>query len=347
MALRFIQAGLGGWGYSWARDVLMKNEQVELVACVDISEEILQRVRTELGIQQTFTSLEEALDTVETDAVLITSPLPAHAPLALTALRAGKHVLLEKPFAATIEEARHLVEVAEQQNVILAISQNYRFYPAVQAVRKLIQNNTLGPVASVNLDFRRYDNTAPVETYRHYHIWQPLLVDMSIHHFDLMRYVLGQEPTQISCTTWSPSWSRYKEDPAGAATISFTGGAVVSYRGNWVSTGPETPWAGEWHMECEQGEIVWTSRGAGPEDERVTVRPRGKRPYGLRLPEVPKQDRHGSLTSFIQAVQTGEEPSISGRNNLPTLALMFASVEAATSGKPVTFEQQSTTISQQ
>jgi predicted dehydrogenase len=107
----------------------------------------------------------------------------------------------------------------------------------------------------------------------------------------------------------------------------------VNYRGSWVSTAPQTNWAGEWHMECEKGEIVWTSRGELP--ERVMLRPLGKRPRSVKLPEYPLVDRAGSLQAFVQAVLSGEEPECSGRNNLKTLALMFASVEAARTGLPV------------
>ncbi len=102
-----------------------------------------------------------------------------------------------------------------------------------------------------------------------------LLVDMSIHHFDLMRMLLGKEPTRIMAQTWNPSWSNFVDAPTGSALISFAGGAVVTYSGSWVSTAPQTNWAGEWHIECEHGEIIATSRGEKP--DYVAIRPLGKR----------------------------------------------------------------------
>lgn len=335
MALRIVQVGLGGWGQNWAAQVVSKSKEVETLAWVDIHAETLQRAQERLNLpaERCFPSLKQALDTVEIDAVLITANLPGHVPSALEALRAGKHVLMEKPFAPTVAEAQQVVETAAQQKRILMISQNYRYYPAVRVVADLVRKQTLGPVNAVNIDFRRYDNEAPRETYRHYGIWEPLLADMSIHHFDLMRMVLGQEPQQVICKTWNPAWSKYVEPAAGAATITFDGGAVVNYRGNWVSTGPQTNWAGEWHMECEQGEIIWTSRGELP--EYVMLRPRGKDARSIELPDYPLTDRSGSLHAFVQAVQSGQEPESSGRNNLKTLALMFASIEAARTELPV------------
>ena len=336
MTLRLIQVGMGGWGLNWATHVIQQSEDVALVACVDLEAGVLAQAQRLLNISPAhcFPALALALKAVEADAVLITATLPAHVLLALEALKAGKHVLLEKPFAPTVAEAQQVVEAATKRNRVLMISQNYRFFPAVQAVTALVREGKLGSIGSVSIDFRRYKNAAEPEGYRYYQIWQPLLVDMAIHHFDLMRYVLAQEPIQITCQTWNPPWSKYVDPPAAAATIVFDGGAVVSYRGSWVSPGPRTCWSGEWHIECAGGEIVWTSRDDTAPD-RVTVRPIGKRARQVKLPEMPLTDRRGSLESFVQAVRTGQEPACSGRDNLHTLALMLSAVESARSHLPV------------
>src|SRR6266516_6055503 len=335
MTLRIIQVGMGGWGRNWTKYVVSQNKNVKLVACVDAVPEMLEVAQKELSVpvERCFTSLEEAFASVDADAVLITASLQGHVPVALEALNAGKHVLLEKPFAPTVAEAQSVVDVAAQQGRVLMISQNYRYYPAVRAVHKLISEGTLGPVGTVNLDFRRYSNRATRESNIHYRIWQPLLVDMAIHHFDLMRMLLGQEAVHINVQSWNPLCSNYVEAAAGSATITFEGGAVVNYRGSWVSTTPQTNWAGEWHIECAGGEIIATSRGDKP--DYVAIRPLGKRLRTLKLPEVPLRDRHGTLAAFVQAVRTGEEPETSGRRNLKTLALMLAAVESAVSGQPM------------
>ena len=165
---------------------------------------------------------------------------------------------------------------------------------------------------------------------------QPLLADMSIHHFDLMRAMLGQEPVEVVCRAWNPPWSNFEEPAAAFATITFDGGAVVSYRGSWVSPGPKTPWAGEWRMECAGGEIAWTSRdNLGASVDRVTVRPLGKRAHRLDLPALPQIDRAGSLRAFARAVASGKQPESSGRDNLGSIRLMYAAIEASLTGAPV------------
>jgi predicted dehydrogenase len=338
MTLRLIHVGLGGWGSNWAKNVVELNKEVQTVAWVEVVPEALALAQETLKLpeERCFATLEDALARYDADAVLITASLPGHIPVTRAALQAGKHVLLEKPFAPTVAEAQEMVELAEKNQRILMISQNYRYYPAVRKVVELVNSQIVGPVTAVNIDFRQYDNTVPQATHRHYHIPHPLLMDMSIHHFDLMRLVLNQEPRRVVCTTWNPSWSKYDEAPAGAASIVFDQGTVVNYRGSWISTGEITNWAGIWHMECEKGEIVWTSRGALPES--VIIRPLGKPAETVKLPEVPATDRQGSLAAFVAAVQTGEEPECSGRRNLYTLALMFATIKAAETGLPINLE---------
>src|SRR6266567_2949949 len=73
-------------------------------------------------------------------------------------------------YVDAVAEAQSVVDAAAQQGRVLMISQNYRYYPAVRAVHKLISEGTLGPVGSVNLDFRRYSNRAPRESNIHYRI---------------------------------------------------------------------------------------------------------------------------------------------------------------------------------
>jgi predicted dehydrogenase len=342
MTLRLIQVGLGGWGSSWAENIVRPYKNVETVTWVEIVPAALQIARKRLALpeERCFTSLEDALNAFECDAVLVTASLPGHVPNALAALQAGKHVLMEKPFAPTIAEAQQLVELAEQQRLILMISQNYRFIPTVEAVVPLVREQILGRVSSVNIDFRRYANNAPVETNPHYRIWHPLLADMSIHHFDLMRLVLGQDAVQVTCKLWNPSWSHFVSPPAGVATITFEDGTIVNYRGNWVSPVPYTNWSGEWSMECEKGEIFWTGRGE--RGDRVTLRSPGEEKTSpVTLPTLQYADRSGSLHAFYEAVRTGVQPASSGRDNLKTLALMLAAIKSAETGLPVDIPQMS------
>ena len=337
-ALRLLQVGMGGWGRDWAWRVIPGVRTVKLVACVDLRPEALALARSQVGIpaDRCFTSLEAAIEATKPDAVLVTTLLPGHVPVVRAALESGKHVLVEKPFARRVADARRLVELAARRKLVLMVSQNYRFFPAVREVARLVRERALGDLGQIWIDFRRYSPVGPDGPSAHHADEQPLLIDMSIHHFDLLRLILGKEATSASCYSWNPHWSAFSGPPTAVASIVFEGGLVVSYRGSWISAGPTTPWAGEWRMEFEGGEILWTSRGedSGPA-EVVIVQRRGQAPTTVATPAMKRVDRWATLAEFADAIRNHREPQSSGRDNLGTLALVSAVVESAGRRRPV------------
>jgi predicted dehydrogenase len=336
--MRIVQVGLGGFGRNWAQEMIPQVSEVEVVATADVAEASRQAA-IEAGIadpKTCFATAEQAIEAGDPDAVLVTASLVGHVPAVRAALKAGKHVMVEKPFAPTVAEARELVDLAESSGLVLAVSQNYRFFPAVRAVQQLVRSGDLGQLHAVELDFRRFSGSDGRRGPHHF-LDEPLLVDMSIHHFDLFRTVLGQDATQITCKTWDPEWSLFSGPSEGVALIDFEDGVTASYRGSWVSHGTPTAWAGEWRMDFTDASVEWTSRGDGRDgwkSDEVWIR-RGDRRRRVELPTVSRTDRAGSLTEFTRAVLEGREPENSGRDNLSSLALTYAAVESAASGRTV------------
>jgi predicted dehydrogenase len=334
--MRIVQVGLGGFGRNWAEQMIPQVREVEVVATADLSD-ASREAAIEAGVASAgscFSSTEEAIAAADPDAVLVTASLVGHVPAVRAALEAGKHVMVEKPFAPTVAEGEQLVALAESKGLTLAVSQNYRFFPAVRAVRQLVADGELGDLHAVEIDFRRFSGVNGRRGPHHY-LDEPLLVDMSIHHFDLLRTVLGRNATEITCRTWDPDWSLFSGPSEGVAMIDFGSELTVSYRGSWVSHGDPTPWAGQWRMDFADGEIAWTSRGDGPEgwkSDQVWVRRNGEQPTKIELPTVERTDRAGTLTEFAAAITEGREPQNSGRDNIGTLGLTYAAVEAATTG---------------
>lgn len=374
MSIRIIHVGLGGWGGDWARNAIPPVPGVEVAAIADPSESTLRRVQAELGLGdgQAFASLTEALAAVEADAVVITAPAVTHVPLALEALEAGKHVLVEKPFANTAAEAVTAVRRAEELGLVIQVSQNYRTYPAPRAAQRLLAEGVLGELAAISIDFRRWDNDLPFEDHPHYRFPHPLINDMAIHHFDLLRKVTGQEAVRVYAKVKDPSYSKYLEEASAVITIEMADGLVVSYRGSWLSRGEPTPWAGEWHIAGEKGELYFTSRDGTAEDpaaaDVVTVRrpvledSRAEAPGagtadagapgaggrartgtvqeapadGLEVIELPRQelyDRSENLAIFRDAIENGTVPETAGAANLGSIALMEAAARSAASGQ--------------
>ncbi|GAA4968926.1 Gfo/Idh/MocA family oxidoreductase [Kineococcus glutinatus] len=333
---RLIQVGLGGWGGDWARNAVPAVGEVEQVAVVDARETTLRGAQQELGLPdgRCLTSLAAALAAVPADGVLVTAPVGFHVPLALEALEAGLHVLVEKPFASGVAEARAAVERAEDLGLVLQVSQNYRAYPAPQAVRDLVAAGAVGDLSVVHVDFRRWANDAPAATNRHHTFSHPLLHDMAVHHFDLLRMVTGRDAVRVYAKVTDPPWSRFREEASAVLTIEMAGGLTASYRGSWVSRGPQTAWDGEWALEGADGRITFTGRGGrGPADDVVHVSRGGGPPTPVPLPAPALWGRSAGLRQFARAIAGGPPPDVTGRSNLGTLALMEAATRSAASGR--------------
>ncbi len=336
--MRIIQVGLGGFGRDWAERVLPQVPEAEVVGTADVFAASRERAVAAglTSAEDCYASVEEALEATDAEAVLVTASLVGHVPAARAALSAGRHVLVEKPFAPSVAEAKELIDLADAQNLTIAVSQNYRFFPAVQAVSRIVAEQTYGDLHAVALDFRQMSGADGVPG-PHHALEEPLLVDMSIHHFDLIRFVLGREVTAVDLRTWDPAWSLFSGPSEGAGLIESGPELVTSYRASWVSSGLRTTWAGEWRMDFADAEVWWTSRGDGPEgwrSDEVRVR-QGGTVTSLTLPGVARVDRAGSLTEFLTAIREGREPSISGRDNLGSLATTYAAVESARTRQPV------------
>ena len=336
--MRIVQVGLGGFGRDWAKNIIPLVPEVEVVGTADLSPESRERAIAAgvTNARDCYATTEAALEASDPEAVLVTASLIGHVPAARAALESGRHVLIEKPFAPSVAEAKELIALADAHGLTVAVSQNYRFFPAVKAVQRIVAEETYGDLHAVAIDFRQMSGASGVAG-AHHALDEPLLVDMSIHHFDLVRAVLGREVTRVDLRTWNPSWSLFTGPSEGAGLIESGPELVTSYRASWVSSGLRTAWAGEWRMDFVDAEVWWTSRGDGPEgwrSDEVRVR-RGGDVEMLVLPKVARVDRAGSLTEFVTAIGEGREPVISGRNNLGSLATTYAAVESARLRQPV------------
>jgi predicted dehydrogenase len=335
--IKLIHVGLGHWGFNWARDVLADTDAARVVAYVDRDPAARERAQAELGVPASicFADLNAALSAVDSDAVLVSLPVDLHAATIEEALRAGKHVLTEKPFTPTLAEAATLIRLAEARRLLLMVSQNYRFYPATIAAARLVQSVRLGALRYVKVDFRR---NSQLDGHASPGVANPLLVDMAIHHFDLMRMIIGADPFALNCTAWTLPGSSFAGLPAASLTLRFPEGIVVSYRGNWLDLSPPTAWAGEWQMDFERGSAFWTARGGNrknlTDQDRLTVRRFGGSPIAQRIGALHRPGRAGLLAAFAKAVQTGAPPArfSSARDNIRTLAIAESALRSAARG---------------
>lgn len=333
--LRIVHAGMGAWGRDWM-PITAGAPDVDAVCWIDPSPEA-RAATVALGAppDRVLPDLRPALRDARAEAALVTTPIEHHVPVMIDALDAGCDLLVEKPFAPTMADAAMVLRAAAAAGRIVMVSQNYRHHPAPRLVSSLVASGRIGEVTAVEVDFRRHPLRRAAIAARHYGMDHPLLIDMAVHHFDLLRLVLGREPIWVEVQPINPPGSPYRDPPAAFATLAFAGGTAVSYRGSWISSGRRTPWGGEWRMEGTAGSIEWRSRGDPGVPDLVRVGLRGTAPRPVPLPVIPALDRAGTLAAFVASVRGRAEPETSGRRNLATLALTLAAVRSATERRRV------------
>lgn len=326
--------GLGLWGLNWAQTVVPKIPGAQTVAWVDASEPARQRA-VAAGLDETkiFASFDEALNKAHCDALLATVPLEVHFDAVRAGLEAGLHVLVEKPFAESREDALAMVDLAQSTGRILAVNQNYRFFSALIKAREMIAAGAVGTPQFMRVDFARLFGPE----YRYFHLAEPLLSDMAIHHFDAMRFVLQDEPVAVSCTSWSEPGSAFAGPPAASALIRFSRGTIVRYDGSWISRGPITTYGGNWQLDGSAATLKWRFRG--PEQERITTEQvalyqPGQEPENLALPPRVHWDREGVLAAFVELIEgAAPSPMLSlAADNVRSLDLMFGLIASAAQG---------------
>ncbi|CAN5234558.1 Gfo/Idh/MocA family oxidoreductase [soil metagenome] len=323
--VRIIQVGAGGMGRVWLQ-LLIDTPDVDLVGLVDLDTEAARRALAEFGRPDVAVaaSLSEIAGSTRAQAVVNVTVPVAHHPVNIEAMFAGLPVLCEKPIAPTVSQALSLAAASEVSGQLLMTSQSRRYYPVLAEFKDSLA--TLGDVGIATTEFFRAPHFGGFRDSMDH----PLLVDMSIHAFDVARYLLDADPVSVYCDSYNPAWSWYSGDAATTAIFEFEGGVRYSFVGSWCSPGLETSWNGSWRVSGSRGSATWdgetspTVEGDASEDSpRLAEARRGLETIA------------GSLAEFIDSIRTGRLPSGEVHSNILSLAMVEASVLSAQRGERV------------
>jgi predicted dehydrogenase len=334
--MRLALAGLGGWGRNWAQ-LVTQTPGFDLVAAIDPSSEARKWAVEHLDIDadQVYDDLGGALQVADAEAVMVLTPPDLHRATAETALAAGKHVLVEKPAAMTIPDAQAIAEAADRAGKIAMVSQNYRYSRPARAIRQAILGGEIGDLLSLRLQFRWDMRThLPAGDFR-FQMPDPLLFDMSIHHFDLLRALTGQEAVAVDAHAWNVGDTPFEHPASAFALITLENGAVLSYDGDWATHRENLPWSGEWEIIGSEGRIFWDGTGRDGEATTIAIRRWDGRNTRIELDETGEDSRVPTLETFKQAIETGTEPESSVRDNLRSLALVLATAASSERHQPI------------
>ncbi len=223
--LRAAVIGAGYWGPNLARN-FASSPRWDLVAVCDLDAERAAKVARAAGGAQAMTSVDELLARDDVDAVAIATPARTHHALVMAALRAGKHVVVEKPIADDVDAAREMIAEAAARGLVLMTDHTFCYTPAVVKIRELIEAGELGEIlfvdsVRINLGLVQQD----VDVF-----W-----DLAPHDLSILDYILpgGLQPESVAA---------HGADPLGAGkacvghlVLPLPGGAVAHVNVNWLS----------------------------------------------------------------------------------------------------------------
>lgn len=333
--LKGILTGLGNQGLHWLNQV-NQHEGSELVAYVEPFEANQQRAIEKYGIakEQIFSSLEDAVKNVQADFVLDVTPPSVHHKIAETAFANGLHLLGEKPLSDSFATAKAVVEAGQKAGVKHMITQNYRFGAQPRTTRKAIDEGLIGKPGQC--DIRFYMNWADFPG-SHY-VTQPymLINDMMVHHFDMLRYVLNNDPVSVQAITWNQPWGWHEGDAAHAIVFEYADGLRATHVSVGCAVGSQTSWNGDWRIEGPSGSIDWDKSSTTYSHLHRTEEKADKKP--LEHLDV-KAQHQAILDEFVAAIKEERQPECNAKDNLLSLAMVFAAIQSAKEGRKVRLDE--------
>src|SRR5687767_2947422 len=215
--------GYGYWGPNLVRNFMAAPGSAVMRVC-DLREERLAPLQKLYPAIKTCNQSDDLIRDPQIDAVVIATPVSSHFDLALAALKAGKHVLVEKPLATQSDQARRLIDEAAARNLVLLVDHTFVYTDAVRKIRELISSGQLGQIyyydaVRVNLGLFQHDVNV---------IW-----DLAIHDLSIIDYVLPEKPVAISAT----GISHIPGQPENVAyiTLFFASPQIAHVHVNWLT----------------------------------------------------------------------------------------------------------------
>ncbi len=325
--MKIIHVGVGGFGRGWI-DIVKNSLEWEIAGIVDVNKENLEGAAKKYGLPQEkcFTSIEKCLkQKIGADALLNITPPKFHAKISIQAMKNGLDVLVEKPLSDRMKDAEKMAEAAERYSRKLMVSQNYRYRSQPRTLRKIIKEGIIGRIGYVVVDFQKGPRFSGFRLEMEY----PLLIDMAIHHFDLMRYITGQNPLKVYAESWNPKWSWFKGDASLNISFEFPDEIHLAYTGSWVSQGKDTTWDGEWEIYGEKGTLLW-------KNDKILLLNEGKQEE-ISLLKIDREHQNLSLYEFYRSIKENREPETGVTDNINSLAMVFKSLESIKKKRPVHF----------
>jgi UDP-N-acetylglucosamine 3-dehydrogenase len=309
--VRTAVIGTGFWGKNHAR-VYKELAETELLAICDIDAERASNVAKQLGVTP-YTSVEKMLKKEDIEAVSVCTWSTSLAKEAIKAVENGKHVLVEKPMAASTKQAEKLLAASEKMGVHLTVGFLMRFIPGLQQMKKAVENKSIGELVCA--------------TAKRVSQWPErigdvgVVKDTAIHDIDVMLYLFNQDPIAVYAKTGSMRNKKF-EDYA-QIMLTFEGGKSAFIESNWL-----TPYKTRILIATGSEAIMrldYITQELTVEDAKQTVQPRYKVQEPLKL----------ELQHFANCILKKEKPLITGLDGLKALRIAESAIKSSTTDRIV------------
>lgn len=338
--MRVAVVGCGYWGSKHVR-VLHATEGVVEVALVDSRQDRLTNLARNFKTAPLYADLRSALRHV--DAVVIATPPSLHVPVALEAIRAGKHVLVEKPLAPTSAGARQLIEAASDAGVVLMVGHTFEYNPAVRKLRELVRNQELGElyyIDTARLNLGLYQTDVNV------------VFDLAPHDISIINNVLGRRP--VAVTAWAARHAHRRFEDVAYLRLFYDDffddrGLSAHIHVSWLDpckvrrvTAVGSKKMAVYDDVSTEERIRILDKGVSlPSDGGNLSQPPTSYRYGdIVVPYIASdeplavQDRH-----FVECAARGERPLTDGENGLAVVETLEAAELSRRLGRPVLLEE--------
>ena len=338
--LRVGVVGCGYWGSKHVR-VLQSLPAVDQVVMVDARAERTSSLQRGFPGALAFADLGSALP--EVDAVVIATPPTSHTPLALAAMEAGKHVLVEKPLATTSKDARRLVTAAEEAGVTLMVGHTFEHNAAVDKLRQLVHQRELGDLYNIDtarLNLGLYQSDVNV------------IFDLAPHDISIVNHLLGCSPESVHA--WGACLAHRRFEDVAYLRLFYPQLALsANIHVSWLDP-----------CKVRRVTVVGSQKMAVYDDlavdERIRLFDKGVTPPSADsqdLTQPPMAYRYGDITvphldfeepllvqdrEFVDCIRTGRRPATDGRNGLAVVEVLEALQISLREGRQVRLEEVAT-----
>jgi predicted dehydrogenase len=328
--------GAGGWSREHWIDIVLPDfkNKVQVIGLVDNVDSSLKESGDILEIdpENRFNNLDKAFLKVRADFSINVLPPECHKEALILAAKQGMDILSEKPIADRHDDVLAIYNAVKNSSVKMAVTQNYRFEPPTLTFRDVLRSGELGRIdyiiARYASDYRKPGSWDVGDAHN---MDDPLLLEGSIHHVDMIRNFSGANCNKVTGFGWNPAWSSFKGNATGMYLFEMENGIRAAYEGNSLESGQINRWHQEYYRaECEKGSLVVNREKA----VRIYRSDDKGRQITEEIPQIqaPPTGHHVIMNDFLQWLDGGDPVETSLDDNIFSSAMIFAALDAGRDG---------------